>query len=407
LPAFYYLAFMPNAPAAATESSMEEALASAMATWRERGLERLPRAVWSRRGADVMTAAGPAVDFSSNDYLGLASDPRIAQAAAAVLDREGAGATASRLIAGTHPEHEALERELAAFFETEAALTFATGYAANTGAIPALVSDGDLILSDALNHASLIDGCRLSRAEVCVYPHGDPDALATLLAARRAHVRRALIVTDGMFSMDGDRAPLRAIVDVARQYDAWTYVDDAHGVGILGGTGRGTVEEAGVTGQVDVCTGTMGKAFGVAGAFVHGSRTLVEHLLNRARSFVFSTAMMPAQAAACREALRIVRAEPGLRARARDNARALRDALGSDRTGEVDSHIVPVPIGDSRATIDAGRRLRDRGFLVGAVRPPTVPAGTARLRLSSSAAHTPAHIRGVAAAVRDIVAPVA
>ena len=281
-----------------TRSDFDDVLAAELTHLRDRDLERILRPVGNRRGAVVDTEFGSAVDFSSNDYLGLASDPRLGDAAARVLAGQGVGATASRLIAGNHPEHERLEGTLAEAFHAERALTFSTGYAANVGIIPALVGRGDVVFSDALNHASLIDGCRLSRADVHVFAHADAGALAALLDRHRGSARRALIVTDGLFSMDGDFAPLGEIVELARQFDAWTYVDDAHAVGVVGEGGRGTPALLGLHGQVDVTVGTLGKAFGSAGAFVYGSATLAQYLMNRARSFIFSTAMLPAQAAA-------------------------------------------------------------------------------------------------------------
>lgn len=378
-----------------SHTTLDDVLRADLNTLRSRDLERSLRVVGRRRGAVVETEHGPAIDFASNDYLGLASDSRIADAAALAMRTHGVGGAASRLITGNTPEHEALETALAEFFDAERALSFSSGYAANVGVIPALVGRGDAIFADALNHASLIDGCRLSRADVHVYPHADAAALAALLDQHRGAARRALIVTDGLFSMDGDRAPLGDLVDLARRFDAWTYLDDAHAAGVCGPTGQGIASDAGRHGAIDVTIATLGKAFGTAGAFVYGSSTLIEYLLNRARSFVFSTAMMPAQAAAAGQAIRIVRAEPDRRARVAANARAMRDALRRLRiepAGDESAHIVPVAIGDAAATMRAGAELARRGFLVGAVRPPTVPQGTSRLRITMSAAHTAEHI---------------
>ncbi|HEX3865924.1 MAG TPA: 8-amino-7-oxononanoate synthase, partial [Gemmatimonadaceae bacterium] len=345
-------------------------------------------------------------DFSSNDYLGLASDPRLAAAAANALREHGTGATASRLIAGNNAEHEALEADVARFFHAERALTFSSGYLANVGIIPALVGRGDAIFSDALNHASLIDGCRLSRADVHVYQHADVGALASLLAEHRSAARRALIVTDGLFSMDGDLAPLAGISDLARRFDAWTYVDDAHAVGVLGNGGRGTATFAGLSDEVDVVVGTLGKAFGAAGAFVYGSDELIQYLLNKARSFVFSTAMLPAQAAAARKGLRIAGDEHGRRDRVAQHARLMRKSFagcGIETLGEDTSPVVPVLIGDVETTMRVGATLSALGYLVGAVRPPTVPAGTSRLRVTISAAHTAEQIVALAELVADVL----
>jgi 8-amino-7-oxononanoate synthase len=351
--------------------------------------------VGRRDGAIVETERGLAVDFSSNDYLGLASDPRLADAATRAALDQGLGAGGSRLISGNNPEHEALEADVAAFFDAEAALTFSSGYAANVGIIPALVGREDAIFADALNHASLIDGCRLSRAAVHVYPHADAAALETLLARHRAGARRAVIVSDGVFSMDGDRAPLADLVDLARRFDAWSYIDDAHAVGVIGDRGRGTASAADRHGEVDVTIGTFGKSFGAAGAFVYGSSTLRAFLLNRARSFVFSTAVPPSQAAACRAGLRAAVDEPWRRDDVRANAGALRAQLGEQGIvvlGQDDAHILPIVIGDAERVVAVGRTLAESGFLVGAVRPPTVPDGSSRLRVTVSAAHTPAQI---------------
>lgn len=348
----------------------------------------------------------PAVDFSSNDYLGLAVDPRLAEAAAVALRQAGTGAAAAPLISGHHPLHDELERALAACKGAEAALLFTSGWAANLGAIPALAGRGDAVYSDALNHASLIDGCRLSRAEPRIFPHADLDALEALLAADAGRFRRRLIVVDAVFSMDGDLFPLAALVRIARRYGAWTYVDDAHGTGVLGAEGRGAAERWGVEGEVDVVMGTLGKALGTAGAFVAGPAVLRDLLLNRARSFVFSTASPPALAAAALEALRIAHAEPWRRERLRANALRLREGLeqlGHPPPGEPDGHIVPVVIGPADATVRAGDQLRERGWLVGAVRPPTVPAGTSRLRITLSAAHTDEQVDGLLAALAEVL----
>jgi 8-amino-7-oxononanoate synthase len=382
---------------------IDEVLAAELSGLRDRHLERHLRRTGHRHGAIVQTDDGPAVDFSSNDYLGLASDERLIAAATAALAEHGVGSGAARLISGNSPEHEALEIDVATFFGAERALTFSSGYAANVGIISALVTRGDTIFADALNHASLIDGCRLSRATIHVYPHADIGALAHLIDRYRGEARRALIVTDGLFSMDGDIAPLAEIVDLARRSDAWTYVDDAHAVGTLGDDGRGTASLLGCHGSADVTVGTLGKAFGAAGAFVYGSSTLVQYLLNRARSFVFSTAMLPAQAAAARAALRIVSDEPERRQLLMQNARRIRETLARARAAPQpsDGPIVPVAIGDETRTMRIGAALARAGFLVGAVRPPTVPPGGSRLRITASAAHTREQIESLAVAVAD------
>ena len=387
---------------ASTNTSLDAALAADLAALRAAGLDRHLRIVSRRIGAIVDTLAGEAVDFSSNDYLGLATDPRLSAAALRALNTYGTGSGAARLISGNNPEHDALERELAAFLGVERTLTFSSGYAANVGTIAALVGRGDVIFADALNHASLIDGCRSSRAAIHVYPHADIDALAAGLAAHRASHRRALIVSDGLFSMDGDTAPLPALVSLARQFDAWTYVDDAHAIGVVGNQARGSAEAFGVEREIDVLVGTFGKAFGSAGAFVAGSSMLCEYLLNRARSFVFSTATPAPQAAASRAAIDVIRDHPGRRARLRENVRALHAALaqrGISHAGQGDSHIVPIVIGGAARTMAVGAALAERGFLVGAVRPPTVPEGTSRLRVTLSSDHSAKQITNFAAAL--------
>lgn len=368
------------------------------------GLRRSLKAVRHRRAGTVLLDGERIADFASNDYLGLAAEPRLARAAAAVLESEGTGAGAARLISGNHPVHEALERELAAFKHTERALLFPSGYMVNVGVIPALVGREDVIYSDALNHASLIDGCRLSGATVRVFPHADVGALEAQLQADVGAFRRALIIVEGVFSMDGDTFPLDALVPLARRYGAWTYVDDAHGTGVLGETGRGAIEHYGMLGQIDVVVGTLGKALGTTGAFVAGSDTLIELLLNRARSFVFTTGTPPAMAAATLEALRIAHAEPWRRSTTRERAGRLRLRLragGLEIPGADDAHIVPVKIGDPVRTMQIVADMRRRGFLIGGVRPPTVPAGTSRLRISVSASHPPELIDVLSANLLD------
>jgi 8-amino-7-oxononanoate synthase len=390
----------------AAARSLDDALAAELRELERAGLRRSLRTVEGRHGAVVSVNGRPAVDFSANDYLGLAADPRIAEAAARALGDAGTGGAAARLISGNHPLHEALEAELARFKGADAALLFSSGYAASTGALPALAGRGDALYSDALNHASLIDGCRLSRAALRVFPHLDVDALDAALDEDRGRFRRRWIVVDSVFSMDGDLFPLDRLVEVARRRGAWIYLDDAHGTGVLGAHGRGAAEHWGVEGEIDVTMGTLGKALGTAGAFVAGSRTLRDHLLNRARSFVFTTATPPALAAAALEALRIARAEPWRRDRLRAAARRLREGLrtlGIRVDGEPDGHVVPVRIGGEDETMRAGNLLRERGFLVGAVRPPTVPPGTSRLRLTLSAAHTDAQIDALLAALAEVL----
>lgn len=365
------------------------------------------RAIERGQGVELVLDGKRVIDFSSNDYLGLAGDSRVGRAAIEMLGSGSTGAGAARLISGTHPVHIELEREIAEFKGAEAALLFGSGYAANTGTIPALVGKRDVIYADELNHASLIDGARLSRADVRVFPHVDLASLRSMLVADSGKFRRRLIAVDGVFSMDGDIFPLGELVPLAREFDAWTYVDDAHATGVLGVNGRGSAEHCGVEGGIDVVMGTLGKAIGTAGAFVCGSDALVEYLMHRARAFVFTTASPPAIAAATLAALRIAKAESWRRLRLALNARHLRAKLseiGLAVGGESDGYIVPVVLGSAEHTAFVGQALCDAGYLVGAVRPPTVPVGKSRLRITVSAAHTEGHIDDLVKTLRTVLA---
>ncbi len=384
--------------------SLEEVLDDELKQLAAAGLRRTMRAVRQRRAGTVLMDGERIADFASNDYLGLAADPRLARAAAAVLESEGTGAGAARLISGNHPIHEALERELATFKHCPRALLFPSGYMVNTGVIPALVGAGDVVYSDTLNHASLIDGCRLSKATLRVFAHADLDDLERLLREDAGRFRRSLIVVEGVFSMDGEVFPLDGLVPLAKCFGAWSYVDDAHGTGVMGATGRGAIEHCGVLGQIDIVVGTLGKALGTTGAYVAGSTRLIEFLLNRARSFVFTTGTPPALAAATLEALRIAETEEWRRTTVRERATRLRQRLqlaGREIPGEPDGHIVPVLIGDPVRTMQIAADMRRRGFLIGGVRPPTVPEGTSRLRISVSAMHPRELIDALAANLLD------
>ena len=387
-------------------STMNAALDEELRVLEAAGLKRALRQVQQRRAGTVLLNGERVADFASNDYLGLASDPRVARAAHAVLQAEGTGAGAARVISGNHPIHEVLEHTLARLKGCDYTLLFPSGYMVNVGAIPALAGRGDAIFSDALNHASLIDGCRLSRAVTHVFPHNDLAALERLLVAERGKYRRALIVVEGVFSMDGDLCPLDRLVPLARRHQAWTYVDDAHGTGVLGDSGAGSLEHFGVHGLVDVVVGTLGKALGTSGAYVGGSQELVEFLVSRARSFMFTTGTPPALAAATLEALRIAQVEGWRRDAVRDRARRLRRRLteaGLSMTGPEDGHVIPVRIGDPARTMALVNDLRRRGFLVGGVQPPTVSAGTSRLRISLSAVHPVELVDALAATLIDVV----
>jgi 8-amino-7-oxononanoate synthase len=339
------------------------------------------------------------VNFGSNDYLGLAADPRLAEAARAAAERHGWGAGSSPLVTGWTDAHQALADDLAEFEGAEAALLFPTGFAANLGTVAALVGRGDAVYSDRLNHASLIDGARLSRASVRVYPHNDVADLAATLERDRGHFRRALIVTDGIFGMDGDLAPLGELVEIAGRFGAMLLVDEAHGTGVLGPDGRGASSACGVAERIDVRVGTLSKALGSVGGFVAGSRRLIGRLLNHARTQIYSTSLPPAAAAAARAALAILRAEPWRRERVHALAARLREAgVG---VGNPTGPIVPLVVGDPARALALSARLEAAGLFVPAIRPPTVPEGTARLRVSLSAAHTDDDLDALITALRD------
>ena len=332
--------------------------------------------------------------FCSNDYLGLAQHPALVDAAREAASRWGVGATASPLVCGHSRAHDELERELAEFVGMPRALYFYAGFAANVGIVPALVGRGDAVFCDALNHACLIDGARLSRAQIEVYPHRDAAALEQLLAASSA--RRKLIVSDAVFSMDGDVAPLRELLALAEAHDALLLIDDAHGFGVLGEHGRGSAAHYGLQGPRLVYMATLGKAAGVAGAFVAGADAVVETILQRARSYTFATAAPPLVVDTLRAALALIAADDWRRERLREliaQWRAGAGALpGGWRLTESDTPIQPLLIGDNAAALGAMAALWEQGLWVPAIRPPTVPAGTARLRLSLSAAHTTADV---------------
>ncbi len=387
-------------------SSLADRLAQDLELLAHGGLQRALRPHHQRRGPLLDHADGVLIDFASNDYLGLAGDPRIAEAARRAFEEDDLGAPAARLISGDHAHHHRLEGRIAQLKGTQAALLFPSGYAANIGGIPALARRGDVIYADALNHASLIDGCRLARAETRTFPHADLDALRGMLQADRGAFRQRWILVDGVFSMDGDVFPLRELVALAREHEAWTWVDDAHGTGVLGPSGAGSAEAAGVAGDIDVMMGTLGKAFGVLGGFVAGSEALRTWLLNRARAFVFTTATPPHLAAASCAALDIAASEPWRRDRVRALATRVRahvEARGHALPGPTDGHIIPIVLGSADATMQAGAALRDRGVHVGAVRPPTVPLGSARLRITVSAGHTDAQVDHLLGALDDVL----
>jgi 8-amino-7-oxononanoate synthase len=341
------------------------------------------------------------LDLSGNDYLALSRDPRLAAAAAGAAARWGAGAGASRLVTGGTALHRDLEEALAAWKGAEAAIAFSSGYLANTGTIPALVGPGDLVVSDAWNHASIVDACRLSRAEVAVVPHGDVDAVRAALRAGARPGRRLLVAVDGVFSMDGDTADLPALCDAAEEVGAVVLVDDAHGGGVLGPDGRGTPAAQGCADRVHVHVGTLSKAVGAAGGFVVGRGDLVEWLRNRARTFVFDTAPPPPVVGAALAGIGLARAEPWRRERALAAARRLAAglaALGHDVAPPA-ACVVPLLVGSPGTAVAASAALEAQGLRVVAIRPPSVPPGTSRLRFTTSAALSDADVDAALAAV--------
>jgi len=368
-----------------------------------KGLRRSLEPLSSPQGPVVTVGGRTLVNLCSNDYLALAADPRLRAASAAAAEREGAGSGAARLVAGDLPVHGALERRLAAFKGAEAALLFNSGYHANAGVPAVLAGPEDAIFSDALNHASIVDGCRLSRARVVRYGHLDVQQLGDELARTRS--RRKLVVTDSVFGMDGDAAPLREIAELCDRHGAMLYVDEAHAAGVLGPAGGGLAEELGVAHRVDVHMGTLGKALGSFGAYVAGSRRLVDLLVSRARTFVFTTALPPSACGAALAALDVLRGEPGRRERLR--ALGLRMKAGLARlgfdVGRVAAPIFPVVLGTEERALAASRALRVRGFFARAIRPPTVPQGTSRLRVALTAGHTEAQVDAFLVALEDVL----
>jgi 8-amino-7-oxononanoate synthase len=346
---------------------------------------------------------GELLNLSSNDYLGLAGHPALAEAAAHAARERGTGATASRLVVGGDAAYEELERRVAEHKGTEAALVLGSGYAANVGVIPALAGRGNAIFSDELNHASIVDGCRLSRAEVSRYRHRDVEHLEHLL--RRSASSRKLIVTDTVFSMDGDTAPLRELVELKERFGAALMVDEAHGAGVFGPFGEGYAHELGVAERVDLHLGTFSKAFGVYGAYVAGREPWLRLLQNACRSLIYSTALPPPVIGAVAAALELVRdadeARQALRRKA-ERFRARLEAFGLDTCGST-TQIVPVLVGEAGAALELSAELERRGVLAVAIRPPTVPAGTARLRFSLSAAHADADLERALDAVGSLV----
>jgi glycine C-acetyltransferase len=366
---------------------------------KRQGLYRKLRRVEGEQGPTLMLDGRKVLNFSSNNYLGLANHPALKKAAKEAIDRYGCGAVASRLISGNMTLHEELEEKLAKLKGTEAALVFNSGFQANVGIIPALAGEGDAIFSDELNHASIIDGCRLARAKTAVYPHCDPAALENALKNSQANGRK-LIVTETLFSMDGDEAPLAEIVELSERYGALVMVDEAHATGVAGPNGAGIAAKLGLSDRIPIQMGTLGKALGGFGAYVAGSRALRELLINRCRSFIFTTALPPAVLAAAIAAIDLLYQEPQRRLTLWHNIRALREGLRNlgFSLGSGESQIVPLVIGDAEKCMAFSERLLQKGVFAQGIRPPTVPEGTSRLRITLMATHTHEHLhRGLKA----------
>ena len=382
-------------------------LADRLADIRRSGLLRRRFTREGAQGPRIVVDGREFLAFCSNDYLGLANHPRIVQAAVEAAERHGVGQGASHLLSGHSVVHERLESALAQFVRMPRALHFSSGYQANIGAITALAGAEDEVFSDALNHASLIDGARLSRARVTRYPHADLDALSRALAASEAKTR--LVVTDAVFSMDGDIAPVPALLELCERHDALLVLDDAHGFGVLGPQGRGTPEHFRVRSPRIVYVGTLGKAAGVSGAFVAGGDEVVETVLQRARTYIYTTAAPAMLAAAVEASLELISGEEWRREQLRKLVDTLKRTLRETGMGIApsDTPIQPLVLGTNERALDAAAKLRELGILVPAIRPPTVPEGTARLRISLSAAHTAHDVARLAAALREACGSVA
>lgn len=365
-----------------------------LASLKQQNLYNTIRTIDSPQGAWIVVDGKRVLNFCSNNYLGLANDLRLKQAAHAAIDKFGVGPAAVRSIAGTLSLHDELEHRLAQFKDAEATITFQSGFNSNGAVLPALVGKEDVIYSDELNHASIIDGARLSGAKIIRYTHNDAEALEEAITKNAGTYRRALIVTDGVFSMDGDIAPLPRIVEVAERHDLMLMVDDAHGEGVLGRGGRGIVDHFAMNGRVDVEVGTLSKAFGVVGGYIAGKRAIIEWLRQRGRPFLFSSAIPAADAAACIAAVDILEASTELVERLWENAHYFQQAirrLGFD-TGASETPITPVMLGDAQLAQNFSRALFDKNVFAMAIKYPTVPQGKARLRVMLSAAHSQADL---------------
>lgn len=384
-------------------NSLDRYLAKCVEQRQARDLERQRCMLTGKDPVEVQSGGNTLLNFSSNDYLGLASHPDLVAAVKEAADSHGVGSGASALVTGYREQHQLFEQELAVFLKREKVLLFSSGYLANLAVATSLAGKGDVIVQDRLCHASLIDAARLSGARLLRYAHADTAALQRQLAT--ADKGNTLVVTDGVFSMDGDIAPLGKIAGLCSQQQAWLAVDDAHGIGVCGPGGRGSVAAAGLSGQqVPVLTGTLGKAFGCFGAFVAGSNALIEHLVNEARSYIYTTAMPPAIAASARAALQRVIEDDWRREKLQGLIKHFREGAANRGLVLMDSNspIQPLITGSSRAALEWSAGLREKGFLVTAIRPPTVRQGTARLRITLTCEHQPNQLDALLDAIEAI-----
>ncbi len=392
---------------------LDQELEARLAGLRAQGLLRELRRVDSAQGTRIQIRGKNLLNFSSNDYLGLANDPRLKQAAVRAIEKYGVGAGASRLVCGSLAPHHELEEALAVFKGTPAALSFSSGYATAVGTICALLSRDDVLILDKLVHACIVDAARLSGATLRIFKHNDLNDLERILKSTstktilRNPAARVLVVTESVFSMDGDEAPLREIVELKDRCGAWLMVDEAHAIGLYGERGQGLARQLGVAERIEIQMGTLGKALGVSGGYIAGSRTLVDYLVNRARSFVFSTAPPPAVAATATEAIQIVQSSEGetRRQTAWDLANLLEHTADAEgmKIASPDSLIMPLMVGAETQAVELASALRERGMFVPAIRYPTVARGAARLRITLTAAHTPDNIAELVHALAPLV----
>jgi len=368
------------------------------------GLYRELKVVGNAQDTRIDIEGKTYLSFCSNNYLGLANHPSVIEAVKKAVDEYGWGACASRLVSGNMTLHEALEKEISRFKRKDAAIVFPTGYMANLGVISSLVSGGDLVISDKLNHASIIDGCRLSGADFRVYAHCNMEKLETILK-KTSKYNRKLIVTDSVFSMDGDLAPLPDIVRIAKEYNAMVMVDEAHGTGVFGENGRGVVEYFNLDNEVDVVMGTLSKAIGSLGGYVCGDDDLISYLRNKARPFMYTTALPPAVCAASIASINLIQEDPSLREALWNNVCCIKERLGLLGIDMISSQsqIIPLLIGDTQKAVDISKLLYERGILIPAIRPPTVPANSSRLRMTVMSSHTQDDLESLFKVLKDVL----